>query len=123
MIVYRLESDRTGGGPFADGGDGTPDSWRYTHQPPNYGDTPSARVFQKWREKHNLEEGTLLPEEYLFSFQEIGRLIDCFEDFEEIPHMKLYEIEIDRFYPEDYCLLPDGQVIFRLEKSRTLLEL
>ena len=119
MIVYRLESDLTGGGPFCDGGDGTPDSWRHTHEPPNYGDTPSAKVFQEWIEKHNLEE---LPEEYLFSFEDIGRLIDCFEDFEELSHMKLYEIEIDILYPEDYCILPDGQVIFRLEKSRSLLE-
>ena len=127
MIVYRLESDRTEGGPFVNGGYGTPNSWRHTHEPPNYGNTPSAKVFREWREKHNLDhnldEGTLLPEEYLFSFQDIGILIDCFEGFEEIPHMKLYEIEIDRFYPEDYCILPDGQVIFRLEKSRTLLEL
>ena len=123
MKVYRLESDLTGGGPFCDGGDGTPDSWRHTHEPPNYGSTPSAKVFREWREKYNQEEGTDLPEEYLFSFEDIGILIDCFEGFEEIPHMKLYEIEIDRFYPEDYCILPDGQVIFRLEKSRTLLEL
>lgn len=122
MIVYRLESDHTGAGPFADGGYGTPDSWRYTHEPPNYGNTPSAKVFQEWREKHNLEEGTLLPEGYLFSFEDIGRLIDCFEDFEELSHMKLYEIEIDTFYSEDHCILPDGQVIFRLEKSRSLLE-
>ena len=123
MIVYRLESDHTGAGPFSDGGYGTPDSWRHTHEPPNYGNTPSAKVFQEWIEKHNFEEDTLLPEGYLFSFEDIGRLIDCFEDFEELPHMKLYEIEIDKFYPEDYCILPDGQVIFRLEKSRTLLEL
>lgn len=123
MIVYRLESDHTGAGPFVGGGYGTPDSWRYTHEPPNYGETPSAKVFQEWREKHNLEEGILLPEEYLFSFEDIARLIDCFEGFEELSHMKLYEIEIDTFYPEDYCLLPDGQAIFRLEKSRLLLEL
>lgn len=123
MIVYRLESDLTGAGPFADGGYGTPDSWRYTHEPPDCGNTPSAKVFQEWREKHAFEEGTLLPKEYLFSFQDIGRLIDCFEGFEELSHMKLYEIEIDIFYPEDYCILPDGQVVFRLEKSRTLLEL
>ena len=123
MIVYRLESDHTGGGPFADCGYGTPTSWRDTHEPPNYGNTPSAKVFQEWKEKHNLEGGMFFPEEYLFSFEDIGILIDCFEGFEELPHMKLYEIEIDRFYPEDYCILPDGQVIFRLEKSRTLLEL
>ena len=123
MIVYRLESDRTGDGPFVNGGFGTPDSWRDTHEPPDYGDTPSAKVFQEWIEKHNLEEGTFLPEEYLFSFEDIGILIDCFEGFEELSHMKLYEIEIDNFYPEDYCILPDGQVIFRLEKNRTLLEL
>ena len=122
MIVYRLESDLTGAGPFANGGCGTPDSWRNTHEPPNYGNTPSAEVFQEWREKHNLEKVMYLPEGYLFSFEDIGRLIDCFEDFEELPHMKLYEIEIDKFYPEDYCILPDGQVIFRLEKSRSLLE-
>ena len=124
MIVYRLESDLTEGGPFANGGLGTPNSWRHTHEPPNYGDTPSAKVFREWREKHNLDHNLdEVPEEYLFSFEDLGILIDCFEDFEEIPHMKLYEIEIDRFYPEDYCILPDGQVIFRLEKSRTLLEL
>ena len=123
MIVYRLESDHTGGGPFADSGYGTPNSWRHTHEPPNYGNTPSAKVFREWREEPYQEEGTFLPEEYLFSFEDIGILIDCFEGFEELSHMKLYEIEIDRFYPEDYCLLPDGQVIFRLEKSRTLLEL
>ena len=123
MKVYRLESDLTGGGPFADGGYGTPNSWRHTHEPPNYGDTPSVKVFREWREKYNQEEGTFLPEGYLFAFEDIGILIDCFEGLEEIPHMKLYEIEIDRFYPEDYCILPDGQVIFRLGKSRALLEL
>lgn len=120
MKVYRLESDLTGGGPFCDGGDGTPDSWRYTHSPPNCGRL--ADTFNEWRFIYNLSEGILLPEEYLFAFNDIGKLIDAFQDFEELPHMKLYEIEIDTFYPEDHCLLPDGQVIFRLEKSRSLIE-
>lgn len=113
MKVYRLESLITGGGPFFDLGPKTPNEWRNTHEPPDSGRTISSKVFKKWRERNNLHQnGRKLPKRYKFSFTTIEQLIDCFPGFEDLPHFRLKEYEINPKRDKDYCILPDGQIVF-----------
>ena len=121
MIIYRLERKDTGAGPFNPTLENLPSSWLYSHDTPMDRTSPCHQEYLNWIEK--VTPGyTSLPICMHFGFSSLQKLIDCFVGYEDFPELHVMEYCIDTSYEEDYCILPDGQVIFRLEKSRSLLE-
>lgn len=116
MLVYRLENKETRFGPFSWGGIGTPWRWRHTHNPPDMsGREDKDPTFRLWRKKYKYQYNYLaLPPRFKFSFNSYSLVEKCFPGFKSHDHLELLEIEIDteRGGKKNYCILPDGQVVF-----------
>lgn len=119
MKVYRLEVGQSGLGPFLGCLYSRPSSWGNSHLDPF-----DFMEYSEWIAKHFPKNkfSCFVPGNYLFAFNSLEKLKECFPGYENYHELILKEIIIDTSQDSFFLVLPDGQVLFSEIIFSTVLE-
>lgn len=119
MKVYRLEVGESGLGPFFGCLYPRPSSWGNSHLGPF-----DFTEYSEWIAKHFPKNkfSCFVPGDYLFAFNSLEKLEECFPGYENYCELILKEIIIDTSQNSFFLVLPDGQVLFSEIVLSTVLE-
>lgn len=119
MKVYRLEVGESGLGPFFGCLYPRPSSWGNSHLGPF-----DFMEYSEWIAKHFPKNkfSCFVPGNYLFAFNSLEKLEECFPGYENYCELILKEIIIDTSQDNFFLVLPDGQVLFSEIVLSTVLE-
>ena len=119
MKVYRLEVGNSGLGPFLGCLEYRPSSWGNSHLDPF-----DFMEYSEWIAKHfpKNKYSCFVPGDYLFAFNSLEKLKECFPGYETYRELILKEIIIDTSQDNFFLVLPDGQILFSEIVLSTVLE-